>query len=143
MVYFFFYPLGRYAGVVRFYLNEYILLSCYVFQKFRCELRQIYNFFLFRGFSIMKAAKQINGHCKANNNKQSNNIYSGFKATVHNQKIHRLNRYIKKINFRCMVKAKPWDVIDGANTDIQFSSDFTRELWKHELYDTLQDVFVL
>ena len=82
----FFYPLFRYAGVVWFYLNEYILLSCYVFQKFRCELRQIYDF-LFRGFSIVKAAKQINGHSKANNNKQSNNIYCGFKATGHNQKI--------------------------------------------------------
>jgi len=56
LVYFFFYPLGRYAGVVWFYLNEYILLSCDVFQKFRCELRQIYNFFLFRGFCIMKTA---------------------------------------------------------------------------------------
>lgn len=106
MVYFFFYPFGRYAGVVWFYLNEYILLSCDVFQKFRCELRQIYDF-LFRGFCIMKTAKQINGHCKANNNKQSNNIYSGFEATGHNQKIHRFNRYIKKINFRGLVKAKP------------------------------------
>jgi hypothetical protein len=55
----------------------------------------------------MKAAKQINGHREANNNKQSNNIYSGFKATGHNQKIHRLNRYIKKIIFRGLVKAKP------------------------------------
>jgi hypothetical protein len=31
LVYMFFYPLFRYAGVVRFYLNEYILLSCDVF----------------------------------------------------------------------------------------------------------------
>ncbi len=102
----FFYPLFRYAGVVWFYLNEYILLSCDVFQKFRSELRQIYDFF-FRGFSIMKAAKQINGHSKANNNKQSNNIYSGFKATGHNQKIHRFNGYIKKIILMGLVKSKP------------------------------------
>jgi len=107
----FFYPLFRYAGVVRFYLNEYILLSCYVFQKFRCELRQIYSFFLFRGFGIMKAAKKINGYRKANNNEQSNNIYCGFKATGHNKKIHRLNTYIKKIIFSGLVKAKLLDVI--------------------------------
>jgi len=131
----FFYPLFRYAGVVWFYLNEYILLSCDVFQKFRSELRQIYDFF-FRGFSIMKAAKQINGHSKANNNKQSNNIYSGFKATGHNQKIHRFNGYIKKIILRGLVKVKPCDVVDGANIDIQISSDFNRELSKNALYVT-------
>ncbi len=83
----FFYPLFRYAGVVRFYLDQYILLSRDVFQKFRCELRQIYNFLFFRGFGIMKTAKKIDGHRKANNNEQSNNIYNGFKATGHNQKI--------------------------------------------------------
>jgi hypothetical protein len=100
----FFYPLFRYAGVVRFYLNEYILLSCDVFQKFRCELRQIYSFFLFRGSGIVKAGKKINGHRKANNNKQSNNIYSVFKATGHNQKIQRFNGYIKKIILRAWLK---------------------------------------
>ena len=101
----FFYPLFRYAGVVWFYLNEYIILSCYVFQKFRCELWQIYDL-PFRGFGIVKAAQKINGHNKANNNEQSNNIYCGFKATGHNQKINQRNRYIKKIILRGLVKAK-------------------------------------
>ena len=97
LVYMFYYPIRGYAGIVWLYLNQCIFFSRQIFQKFRRELRQIYSFFIFSGFGIMKPAKKINRYPKANNDKQSNNIYRSLKPAGHKRKLHRLYKYIKRI----------------------------------------------